>query len=741
MSFSTELKGMLDPGTLVPGIVAGIVAGVLAITFMFSYSAVIFTEELAVFIPRATGQMLFGAVVIGLIVALFGQLRGTVALPQDNPTAILAIMAASIAASATATTGGEQTYLFVTLIMVLSALLSGVIFFAIGHWRLTGLVQYIPYPVIGGFLAGTGWLLFKGSFSVMADVPFNLTNLGLLAPVVQLWLPGLVFAVIVFAVTMRFSHFLVMPSLILTAIAFFYIGLLVTGSTVSDAVGARWLLEPFGGDGLWKPLDWGAMASIEWTHIWAQIGGISTILVIATISILLNLTALESAFQRELDFNREMRTVGVANVLGAFGGTLIGYHYVSLSTLGHRMKGDTRVVGVVVAIMCLLALTVGAGALSYFPKYVLGGLVMFVGISFLWDWVVQSWRRLSKGDFAIILLILGVVETVGFLEAVAFGIGATAVLFIINYSQINVVKHAFNGSDLHSHIDRSSTQRKVLVDKGAGTLILNLQGFIFFATTNALIQRVSTRLEDQETPLRYLVIDFMHVTGLDTSALHGFVKIKQKAADHGVQLVLSGLSEQVRHVFTSERFDDGDAVVDTMFEDIDHALGWCEDRLLENAGLESQPEKHAIDEMLAEVFPDATQATLFKALLERREIAAGDYLVHEHEHGRAMHLLEQGAMTVSLDKGEGRDYRLRRIGPGSLIGAASFFHTDSDESPITVEADSDVVLYTLTMNALEQLQESAPELLAGFQRYLLTYLSDRLVSNLELLQVTLHTDE
>ena len=149
MSFSTELKGMLDPGTLVPGIVAGIVAGVLSITFMFSYSAVIFTEELAVFIPRATGQMLFGAVVIGLLVALFGQLPGTVALPQDNPTAILAIMAASIAASAAATTGGEQTYLFVTLIMVLSALLAGVIFFAIGHWRLTGLVQYIPYPVIG----------------------------------------------------------------------------------------------------------------------------------------------------------------------------------------------------------------------------------------------------------------------------------------------------------------------------------------------------------------------------------------------------------------------------------------------------------------------------------------------------------------------------------------------------------------------------------------------------------------
>jgi SulP family sulfate permease len=741
MSLSTELKEMLDPGTLVPGIVAGVVAGVLSITFMFSYSAVIFAEELAVFIPRATGQMLFGAVVISLIVALFGQLRGTVALPQDNPTAILAIMAASIAATSAATGDGEQVYVFVTLIMALSALLAGGIFYAIGHWRLTGLVQYIPYPVIGGFLAGTGWLLFKGSFSVMADVPFDLTNLSALGAVIQLWLPGVIFAITVFVVTMRFSHFLVMPGLIMMAVVLFYLGMLITDSSLAHAIQARWLLEPFGGDGLWRSLDWGAIAEVKWTHVWDQIGGISTILVIATISILLNLTALESAFQRELDFNREMRTVGVANALGAFGGTLIGYHYVSLSTLGHRMKGDTRVVGLVVALMCLLALTVGAGALSYFPKYVLGGLVMFVGISFLWDWVVQSWRRLSKGDFAIIVLILGVVETVGFLEAVAFGIGATAVLFIISYSQINVVRHTLSGRELHSHIDRSSRQRDVLLEKGEGTQILSLQGFIFFTTTNGLIQRVEQRLADSRHPLRYLVIDFTHVTGLDTSALHGFVKIKQKVSDHDAKLVLCNLSPQVKHVFVSERFDDGDAVVDTMFSDLDHALGWCEDRILEEAGIVPRPESHPLDEVLADAFPDGDSVTRFKLALSRQEIAAGDSLVHQHDHRRAIHFLEKGTMTVSVDKGEGRNYRLRLIGPGSLIGAAGFFHSDSDESLVTVEADEDAVVYTLTMEALEKLNTAAPEVYAMFQRFLLVYLSDRLASNLELLQATLHIDE
>jgi hypothetical protein len=53
---------------------------VLAITLMFSYSSVMFTEGLAVFAPRAAGAMLFGAVIIAVVSALFGAVRGIVSL-------------------------------------------------------------------------------------------------------------------------------------------------------------------------------------------------------------------------------------------------------------------------------------------------------------------------------------------------------------------------------------------------------------------------------------------------------------------------------------------------------------------------------------------------------------------------------------------------------------------------------------------------------------------------------------
>ncbi len=71
VDWRSELKLCLNPATLLASVIAGLVAGVLAVTSMFSYSAVIFTGELADYVPRATGQMLFGAVVIALVIGLF----------------------------------------------------------------------------------------------------------------------------------------------------------------------------------------------------------------------------------------------------------------------------------------------------------------------------------------------------------------------------------------------------------------------------------------------------------------------------------------------------------------------------------------------------------------------------------------------------------------------------------------------------------------------------------------------
>lgn len=145
-SLIADLAADLRPDKLLPSLVAGLVAGILGVIFMFSYTAVIFVEGLAGFVPIGTGFMLFGAIVTSTILALFGTLKGVIAMPQDNPTAITALLAASVATSASLQGSNENIFVTVVAIMILTTLLAGALFLIVGKLRLGNLIRFIPYP-------------------------------------------------------------------------------------------------------------------------------------------------------------------------------------------------------------------------------------------------------------------------------------------------------------------------------------------------------------------------------------------------------------------------------------------------------------------------------------------------------------------------------------------------------------------------------------------------------------------
>ena len=147
-----------------------------------------------------------------------------VATPQDVPAAILALATAGIGASMAATATDGEIFVTVLATVVICTLVTGLFFLGLGYFNLGDLVRFLPYPVIGGFLAGTGWLLTIGGLGVMTGISLNFSRLALLLQpdLAMRWLPGLVFAVTLLVVQSRLNHYLVMPALILGTIGLFY---------------------------------------------------------------------------------------------------------------------------------------------------------------------------------------------------------------------------------------------------------------------------------------------------------------------------------------------------------------------------------------------------------------------------------------------------------------------------------------------------------------------------------------
>ena len=175
----SDIKKEFSPSILLPSLTSGLLAAIVTISLEISLAALIFSGDLGRFLPGGIGLMLFGAFVIGIVVSLTTSLPGMIGLPQDTPAAILALVAAAIAFSMKSA-NPQAIYVTVVAAIMLTSIVTGIFFLLLGFFKASAFVRYIPYPVVGGFLAGTGWLISKGALGVMTNVPMTIANLSLI---------------------------------------------------------------------------------------------------------------------------------------------------------------------------------------------------------------------------------------------------------------------------------------------------------------------------------------------------------------------------------------------------------------------------------------------------------------------------------------------------------------------------------------------------------------------------------
>ncbi len=712
---------------LVPELVAGAISGTLIVTFGISLAALIFTGDLSRYVPAGIGVILFSSFVIGATVALRGSFKPVISAPQENTSVILALMAAAVSQKVPPGTDALPTIL---ACFALASIATGALFAILGQLRLGKIVHYIPSPVVGGFLAGTGWLLVQGSLSVLVGVTITSDNSGtLFAPgALLLWIPGLIFGIILTVMLRRKHHFLMLPSLLVGAIAVFYLAIWIGGMSV-EAAGARgFLLGAFPQGGLWPPLLPEALGRIDWSVVRSTSGSIAALTVLAAISILLNASGLELATEQEIDLDRELRATGLANILsGAFGG-VVGYLSLSESTLNYKMGARRRIPGLISAALCLLAIFVGSSVLSYFPKPVLGGLLLFMGLSFLIENLYDAWFSLPILEYALVLVILLAVVSLGFIAGVGAGLLISAVLFAVSYARINVVKNATSGAVLRSKAARSSEKQAILKRRGERIQVLQLQGYIFFGTAYHLMKVVQMHLIGRgplTTP--FVVIDFRNVHGLDSSAVVAFTRMRKLAAAEQATLAFTDLPAGVARQLARGCIDPGsaepppapvpraDRPTVAVFEDLDRGLEWCETQLLGRYDVTrdrvSEPER-AIVERLA-------------AYVERIDAPMGYELYNHGDVAEDLFLIESGEVAAWLESADGRSKRLRTMGPGGVVGEAGIYLKQPRSA--TVRATRDSVLHRLSVASLERMTSEAPELAALLHQHVARLLAERMV--------------
>lgn len=726
-SWAARWPDAFHPSHLLPAFMAGLVVGLLEIVVAVSFGALIYSGDLSAFVGQGIGLALLATLINIAFIALLASLPGTVGGSQDIPVAIMAVSAASIARQLSGSVPPQAIFITVVVAIGITTLATGACLLALGHFRMGRLVRYLPYPVVGGMLAGTGWLLVTGAIATMSDLP---TGPALLqAETLPRWLPGVAFAVALWWAHERSSNSLLIPGMVLGATALFHAVMWLAGRPLDELSSQGWLLGPFGEGGLWRQWSADELGQVQWTAIAGQAASMATIPVLSAVALLLNATGLEVATKRDVDLNRELKAAGVANLVAGAAGGLTGYQQLGMSAMSHRVGAASRLTGLVAALVCAVALFQGASLMSLFPRVVLGGLLLFLGLSFLIEWVWQAWFKLPRADYAVVVVILLTTALLGFLEAVAVGLAAAVVLFVVHYSQVDVVRQTLSGAIFQSRVTRAAAQREILRRQGDSICVLQLQGYLFFGTADRLLAQVRCRLDDPALPaLRCVLLDFHRVTGIDSTVTLTFVRLHQLMQQRRLTLVVAEATASLAAQLALADLHEGDGF--RLFADLDRALEWCESLVLQEVPgpaeqVASEPPVH---EVLATLLPDRAAVDRLLSYLQREALATGQRLMRRGDAPDHLYVLAAGQLSAQRDRpaAPGREpLRLQTQRGVQVVGEIGFYLGQPRNADVM--ADEPSVVYRLSAEAMQRMERQDPALASALHRLIARLLAGRVM--------------
>lgn len=700
-------------------LIAGLLSGLLVVVIATAYTALIFKDSLTVYFSIGISCALLGSCLINFLDASRSVFPVAIARAEPAPGAIMALIFANIASYQL-----PEATLLPTLLATLSlaTIMVGASMSLIGYFRLGHVIRFLPYPVLGGVITGTAWLMARSSFSLMTNNSTFSWSALLQPATMEPYLLGLGFTLFLLVTPKnKWRSWILVGSLALTSLALDFF-LMMNHVSHEEAIKAGWFFAHFKPTFVVQGVDSSLLHHIDWSVIAGQSGYLLSFVGIIIIITLLNISSLETIIKGKADLDQELKVLGVGNLLsGLLCGTSANLSF-SGTLLNWSAGATNRASGILASLVCLAILFFLPSAVSYLPKPLIGGLLLSIALSLMGQWLYSGWRTLPRVDYFIVLFILIMIALQGFLSGVVAGIFITCAVFIIRYTRLDAVKFTATGENLRSNVVRPIYQQKWLAEKGKEIQVFKLQGYLFFGSAKLLVDKISFLIEmDSAERPQFLIFDFQLVNGIDSSASFSFIRLQQLIDDTRMQIIFTGCSP-ILTAHLKQQGAIGESSKFLVFPDLDQGLEWCEIRLLETLPLELKPQTQAIAGTLDQLIPDKKHQEDFVKYLVKMKIPARYHLFKQGDRSDSLYFIESGEVAVFLE-GEHTSLRLSKSGPGTIVGEMGFYlHI---KRSATVRAEAPCVLYKLTEQAMVELEADHPEIALVFHKGIVRVLALR----------------
>ncbi len=638
----------------------------VALPSAIAYGVVVYTMLGPAYVGDGIRTGIVGAVVLGLVGTALGGAPRLISCPCAPASAVLASLVGGLLANP----GGPVAPDRIIALLLLLAVLSGglqLLYGLVGGGRL---IKYIPYPVVSGYLSAVGVLIF------LSQLP-KFLGADVLTPARWEW-PAIVVGLVTIAgVLLGPKLTRAVPATILGLLA----GMLAYFGAAWFQPGLRSLahnelvIGPVGGGGILAGLTavWPALAGLHLADLRALAVPAVTLSVLLSIDTLKTCVVVDTLTRSRHDSNRTLIGQGAGNLVSALVGGMPGAGMMGATLVSVQSGGRTRLAGILEGAFVLVAALLLGNWIAWVPVAALAGILIVVSIR-MFDWgSLQLLRQRSTGlDFAVIATVVIVAVASNLIAAAGAGVGLAMLLFIREQIHGSVIRRKINGSRISSTQHRLPAEQAALEQHGAQTVVCELQGSLFFGTTDQL----RTELEPDLKNCRYLILDLRRVQSMDYTAAHLFEQFETGLAERGGCLIFSrlpvrsALRDYFAHVGVLKT--KGGA---RKFETLDDALQWAEDRVLAEAlparSGDELPLELAEFDLCRDFTADQTLAFLAECVVAR-SYAAGEKIFQSGDPADELFLIRRGVVRIVMPLGNGAYHNLASFGRGSFFGEVAF---------------------------------------------------------------------
>jgi sulfate permease, SulP family len=686
----------------------GLAAMLVALPSSVAFGILVYTAFGQEYAGQGALAGLLGAAAIGIVAPLCGRTGGLISAPCAPAAAILTALIMGLMSGAN---GLRLEVAAIMPLMALTALLSALLqtlYGIIGGGRL---IKFIPFQVVSGYLSGVGLLIAIGQLPKLLGLPTGVgLAQGIVTPALWKW-QGLVVGLVTMAV-------MALAPLVTRKIPAVILGLL-------GGIAAYFCMTPFspgllelhGNPLIVGPLQTSGsfLESISGrAHSLMKIDltALKTILVPAlTLSILLSIDTLKTCVGLDAltrsrhDSNRELIGQGLGNLASFLVGGIPGAGTMGPTLVNVTSGGRTPRSGVIEGAFVILALVFLSRLIAWVPIGALAGILLMIA----WRMFDKNTFRLlrypsGRLDFCVIAGVVLVALTVDLIAASGVGVALAILLFIRDQVRGSVIRRKRYLNQMSSKTRRLPAEREILNRDGDRGVFCELQGNLFFGTTDQLF----SQLEPDLHICRFLLLDMRHVQSIDYTAVHLFEQMHAQLAERGGQLLFSGMPSGILEQRDFERYlaqmglvREGDGVMIT--ETQDSALEWIEERILESAGYRRTDEEKLLDLEDFRLFREFNdqEISALAAYVSEISLRQGEKAFRCGDQGDELYLVRRGILRVLLPLEGGKFHHLATICQGGVIGELAFL--DRGVRSADVEAKVDTELYVLSRSRFNKL--------------------------------------